>query len=74
MRSDCAYAKRTAKDAMTIEDYLTLPHAAPSQILPGYHGTIDTFLEKSEPASQRRGGIGATSACCPTCWRKPTWC
>jgi len=46
MRSDCAYAKRTAKDAMTIEDYLSLPHAAPSQILPGYHGTIDSFLEK----------------------------
>ena len=46
MRSDCAYAKRTAKDAMTVEDYLSLPHAAPSQILPGYHGTIDTFLEK----------------------------
>jgi hypothetical protein len=45
MRADCAYAKRTARDAMSIEDYLSLPCRA-SQILPGYHGTIDTFLEK----------------------------
>jgi DNA-binding transcriptional LysR family regulator len=46
MRSDSAYAKRTGKEDMRIEDYLSLPHAAPSLILPGYHGTIDTFLEK----------------------------
>ncbi len=46
MRADCAYAKRTDKAAMTREDYLNLPHAAPSQILHGYHGTIDAFLEK----------------------------
>ena len=46
MRSDCPYARRTAADAMTLNDYLALPHVAPSQILPGYHGVIDTFLER----------------------------
>lgn len=46
MRADCAYAKRTASDAMTLEDYLSLPHVAPAQMLPGYTGVIDTFLER----------------------------
>jgi DNA-binding transcriptional LysR family regulator len=46
MRADCPYARRTKADAMTLSDYLTLPHVAPSQILPGYHGVIDTFLER----------------------------
>jgi DNA-binding transcriptional LysR family regulator len=46
MRADSPYARRTASDAMTAEDYLNLPHAAPSQILPGYHGVIDAFLER----------------------------
>ncbi|MES2257728.1 MAG: LysR family transcriptional regulator [Pseudomonadota bacterium] len=45
MHSGSAYAKRTDSEAMTVNDYLTLPHAAPSQILPGYHGVIDAFLE-----------------------------
>jgi pyruvate/2-oxoglutarate dehydrogenase complex dihydrolipoamide acyltransferase (E2) component len=31
---------------MTLEDYLSLPHVAPSQMLPGYHGVIDAFLER----------------------------
>ncbi|MBJ7313797.1 LysR family transcriptional regulator [Rugamonas sp. CCM 8940] len=44
MRADSAYAMRTDSDAMTLADYLSLPHVAPSQILPGYHGVIDTFL------------------------------
>jgi DNA-binding transcriptional LysR family regulator len=46
MRADCAYAKRTAPDAMTIEDYLLLPHVAPSQMMHGYHGVIDAWLER----------------------------
>jgi DNA-binding transcriptional LysR family regulator len=46
MRADCPYALRTASDAMTMDDYLTLPHVAPTQILPGYHGVIDAFLER----------------------------
>ena len=46
MRADSPYARRTAADAMTLEDYLALPHVAPSQILPGYHGVIDTFLDR----------------------------
>jgi DNA-binding transcriptional LysR family regulator len=46
MRADSPYAKRTASDAMTAEEYLSLPHVAPSQILPGYHGVIDSFLER----------------------------
>ena len=44
MRADCAYAKRTAPDAMTVEDYLSLPHVAPAQMLAGYHGVIEGFL------------------------------
>lgn len=46
MRSDSPYARRTAVDAMTVEDYLSLPHVAPSQMLPGYQGVIDAFLER----------------------------
>jgi DNA-binding transcriptional LysR family regulator len=46
MRADCPYAKRTASDAMTVDDYLSLPHVAPSQMLPGYHGVIDSYLER----------------------------
>ena len=46
MRADSPYARRTASDAMTLEDYLALPHVAPSQVLPGYHGVIDSFLER----------------------------
>jgi len=46
MRADSAYAKRTDADAMTLADYLSLPHVAPSPMLPGYHGVIDTFLER----------------------------
>ncbi|SFL99996.1 LysR family transcriptional regulator [Rugamonas rubra] len=44
MRADSPYAMRTDCDAMTLADYLSLPHVAPAQILPGYHGVIDTFL------------------------------
>ena len=46
MRADCPYALRTASDAMTLNDYLALPHVAPTQILPGYHGVIDDYLER----------------------------
>ncbi|PHV08312.1 LysR family transcriptional regulator [Janthinobacterium sp. BJB412] len=44
MRADSPYAMRTDSDAMTLADYLSLPHVAPAQILPGYHGVIDSFL------------------------------
>ncbi|CDG84997.1 LysR family transcriptional regulator [Janthinobacterium agaricidamnosum] len=46
MHAESAYARRTASDAMTVADYLSLPHIAPSQMLPGYHGVIDAFLER----------------------------
>jgi DNA-binding transcriptional LysR family regulator len=46
MRNDCAYAKRTGPDEMTVEDYLSLPHVAPAQTLSGYHGVIEGFLSK----------------------------
>ena len=46
MRADCAYALRTGPDDMTVEDYLSLPHVAPSQMLPGYFGVIESFLAK----------------------------
>jgi len=46
MHAASPYAKRTAHDAMTVEDYLSLPHIAPSQMLPGYGGVIDNFLER----------------------------
>ncbi len=45
MRADCPYALRTQNDKMTMDDYLTLPHVAPTQILPGYTGVIDAYLE-----------------------------
>ena len=48
MRADCAYARRTAPDAMTVEDYLSLPHVAPSQMMPGYHGVIESYLERHQ--------------------------
>lgn len=46
MRADCAYAKRTAADKMTLEDYLSLPHVAPSQTLPGFHGVINSHMDQ----------------------------
>jgi len=46
MRANSPYAKRTLPTAMTIEDYLSLPHVAPSQMLPGYQSVIDVFLEQ----------------------------
>ena len=46
MHAESPYARRTASDAMTLDDYLTLPHVAPSQIVPGYGGVIDAFLER----------------------------
>ncbi len=48
MRADCAYAKRTEPDGMTVEDYLSLPHVAPSQMLPGYYGVIESYLERND--------------------------
>ena len=48
MRADCPYALRTASDAMTLGEYLALPHVAPTQILPGYHGVIDDYLERQD--------------------------
>jgi DNA-binding transcriptional LysR family regulator len=46
MRAESPYARRTASDAMTLEDYLSLPHVAPSPMLPGYLGVIDAFLDR----------------------------
>jgi DNA-binding transcriptional LysR family regulator len=46
MRADCAYALRTGPDEMTVDDYLSLPHVAPSQMLAGYSGVIESFLAK----------------------------
>jgi DNA-binding transcriptional LysR family regulator len=46
MHAASPYAKRTASDAMSLDDYLTLPHVAPSQMVPGYGGVIDAFLER----------------------------
>lgn len=46
MRAESPYARRTASHQMTLEDYLSLPHVAPSQMLPGYRGVIDAFLER----------------------------
>jgi len=46
MHAGSPYAKRTASDAMTLDDYLSLPHVAPSQMVPGYGGVIDSFLER----------------------------
>ena len=47
MRSESPYAKRTASDAMTVQEYLSLPHVAPSPMMPGYVGVIDAFLERA---------------------------
>jgi len=55
MRADSPYARRTAPDAMTLEDYLSLPHVAPTQMLAGYHGVIDAFLERE--GLQRRVAV-----------------
>ncbi|MFC6519870.1 LysR substrate-binding domain-containing protein [Undibacterium arcticum] len=44
MRGDCAYALRTGPNEMTVEDYFSLPHIAPSPMLPGYFGVIESFL------------------------------
>jgi DNA-binding transcriptional LysR family regulator len=46
MRADCPYALRTGPDEMTVEDYLSLPHVAPTQMLPGYYGVIESFLAR----------------------------
>jgi len=46
MRADSPYAKRTAADAMTVEDYLALPHIAPSPFLRGNRGLLDAWLER----------------------------
>ncbi|NVD99235.1 LysR family transcriptional regulator [Massilia sp. BJB1822] len=46
MHAGSPYAKRTDSDAMSMQDYLSLPHVAPSQMLPGYGGVIDAFLER----------------------------
>jgi DNA-binding transcriptional LysR family regulator len=46
MRAGSPYAKRTQPTAMTVSDYLSLPHVAPSQMLPGHHGVIDAFLQQ----------------------------
>jgi DNA-binding transcriptional LysR family regulator len=45
MRADSPYAKRTGSGDMTLEDYLSLPHVAPSPTLPGFHGVIDSYLQ-----------------------------
>ncbi|MBJ7313200.1 LysR family transcriptional regulator [Rugamonas sp. CCM 8940] len=47
MRADSPYAKRTGADDMTLDDYLSLPHVAPSPTLSGYHGVIDTYLQQN---------------------------
>jgi DNA-binding transcriptional LysR family regulator len=46
MHAESPYAKRTASDAMTLAEYISLPHIAPSPMLPGSHGVIDLFLSK----------------------------
>jgi len=55
MRADSPYARRTAPDAMLLADYLALPHVAPTQMLAGYHGVIDSFLERQ--GLQRRVAV-----------------
>ncbi len=45
MRADSPFAKRTAFDEMTEEDYLRLPHVAPTQMLPGFQGVIEAYLD-----------------------------
>ena len=46
MRAESPYARRTPSDAMTLADYLSLPHVAPAQMQAGYAGVIDSFLER----------------------------
>jgi len=46
MRADSPYARRTASDRMTIDDYLSLPHVAPAQMLPGYYGVVEAYLDR----------------------------
>ena len=46
MRADCAFAKRTGENNMSLDDYLNLPHVAPSQTLPGFHGVINSHLDR----------------------------
>ncbi|WP_019142561.1 LysR substrate-binding domain-containing protein [Noviherbaspirillum massiliense] len=46
MRADSAYALRTGSDEMTVEDYLSLPHVAPSPMMPGYSGVIESYLAR----------------------------
>ncbi|GAB3436951.1 LysR substrate-binding domain-containing protein [Massilia solisilvae] len=55
MRADSPYARRTPEDAMTLDDYLNLPHVAPSQMLPGYLGVIDSWLDRQ--GMQRRVAV-----------------
>jgi DNA-binding transcriptional LysR family regulator len=44
MRADSPYALQTGSDDMTMEDYLSLMHIAPSQMVPGYCGVVESFL------------------------------
>jgi DNA-binding transcriptional LysR family regulator len=46
MRGDCAYALRTDANRMSVDEYLALPHVAPSRMLPGYSGVVDTYLAR----------------------------
>lgn len=48
MRADSPYARRTAANEMTVEDYLRLPHIAPTPMLPGYQGVIEAFLDEQQ--------------------------
>lgn len=46
MRADSPFAQRTTHDEMTLEQYLSLPHIAPSQMQAGREGIVDTLLAK----------------------------
>ena len=46
MHAATAYARRTGSEDMSLADYLSLPHVAPAQLVPGSHGVIDAFLER----------------------------
>jgi DNA-binding transcriptional LysR family regulator len=48
MREDCAYALRTESNAMTVDDYLTLPHVVPCQILAGQPNEVDRHLASKD--------------------------
>jgi hypothetical protein len=72
MRADSAYARRAASDAMTVEDYLPLPHIAPTAMLPGYHGVIDAFLERQ--GLHRKVAVESPYfGLIRTCSRRRTW-